>query len=87
MLLKKHVPAAYTRQAHKAQDSAATASHKLAKTRPKAQLGTEKAAGKYTSIQLNKVLELMVHQDCFNMGCNWVISVEKYTRGRIWVED
>eukprot|EP00971_Amphidinium_carterae_P200513 3979041-Amphidinium_carterae.1 len=29
----------------------------------------------------------MVHQDSFNLGCNWVISVEKYKGGRIWVED
>eukprot|EP00971_Amphidinium_carterae_P064312 1273607-Amphidinium_carterae.1 len=29
----------------------------------------------------------MVHQDRFNLGCNWVISVGKYTGGRIWVED
>eukprot|EP00971_Amphidinium_carterae_P052456 1032651-Amphidinium_carterae.1 len=58
--------------------------HKLAETRPKNQLGTEEAAGEYTSIQSNKVSELMVHQDRFNMGCNWVISVGKYTGGRIW---
>eukprot|EP00971_Amphidinium_carterae_P072055 1425104-Amphidinium_carterae.1 len=51
------------------------------------QLGTEEAAEEYTSIQLNKVSELMVHQDRFNQGCNWVISVGTYQGGRIWVED
>eukprot|EP00971_Amphidinium_carterae_P142500 2822672-Amphidinium_carterae.1 len=61
--------------------------HLLAQTRPKHQLGTEEAAEEYTSIQLNKVSELMVHQDRFNQGCNWVISVGKHKGGRIWVED
>eukprot|EP00971_Amphidinium_carterae_P079055 1564125-Amphidinium_carterae.1 len=56
--------------------------HQLAKTRPSAQLGTEEGAEEYTSIQLNKVSELMVHQDRFNQGCNWVISISVDVKGR-----
>eukprot|EP00971_Amphidinium_carterae_P291733 5791340-Amphidinium_carterae.1 len=40
----------------------------------------------YTSIQVNKLSSLDVHQDKFNSGCNWIISMGKYQGGRLWIE-
>eukprot|EP00971_Amphidinium_carterae_P236126 4686032-Amphidinium_carterae.1 len=40
----------------------------------------------YTSIQVNKVGSLDVHQDKFNCGCNWITSMGTYKGGRLWIE-
>eukprot|EP00971_Amphidinium_carterae_P030903 608033-Amphidinium_carterae.1 len=49
--------------------------HVLARTRP---LIASKIKMEYTSIQVNKLSSLEVHQDKFNCGCNWIISMGKY---------
>eukprot|EP00971_Amphidinium_carterae_P250464 4972374-Amphidinium_carterae.1 len=58
--------------------------HALARTRP--QSITSKVKMEYTSIQVNKVGSLDVHQDKFNCGCNWIISMGKYKGRRLWIE-
>eukprot|EP00971_Amphidinium_carterae_P131414 2602883-Amphidinium_carterae.1 len=57
--------------------------HALARTRPKI---ASKIKMEYTSIQVNKLSSLEVHQDKFNCGCNWIISMGKYQGGRLWIE-
>eukprot|EP00971_Amphidinium_carterae_P141601 2805533-Amphidinium_carterae.1 len=57
--------------------------HKLAAQRPGA--ATSEESREYTSIQLNRVSELQVHTDRFNLNTNWVISSGKYKGGRVWI--
>eukprot|EP00971_Amphidinium_carterae_P047755 940463-Amphidinium_carterae.2 len=48
------------------------------------QMITSKVKMEYTSIPVNKVGSLDVHQDKFNCGCNWIISMGKDKGGRPW---